>query len=70
MFAFTNLANIKLYRIHAILGTPPERVLNRFYQYRNRQIPWEFPEVRIGQFVTSCVQSVIFSEVVVVLKEE
>jgi len=34
----------QLYRIHAILGTPPERVLNRFYQYRNRQIPWEFPE--------------------------
>jgi len=37
----------QLYRIHAILGTPAERVLNRFYQFRNRQIPWEFPE-RIG----------------------
>jgi len=34
----------QLYRIHSVLGTPPERVLNKFYQFRNRQIPWEFPE--------------------------
>jgi renal tumor antigen len=34
----------QLYRIHGILGTPPERVLSKFYQYRNRQIPWDFPE--------------------------
>lgn len=34
----------QLHRIHAILGTPSERVLNKFYQFRNRQIPWDFPE--------------------------
>merc|ERR1712106_996837 len=34
----------QLYSIHSVLGTPLERVLNKFYQFRNRQIPWEFPE--------------------------
>jgi serine/threonine protein kinase len=36
----------KVHRIHAILGTPSEKVLNKFHQFRNRQIPWDFPEVK------------------------
>ena len=37
--------HFKIHRIHATLGSPSEKVLNKFYQYRNRQIPWDFPEV-------------------------
>jgi len=34
----------QVHRIHAILGSPSEKVLNKFFQFRNRQIPWDFPE--------------------------
>jgi len=33
----------QIHRIHTILGSPPDRLINKFYKCRNRQIPWEFP---------------------------
>ena len=38
--------SLKIHRIHTILGSPPDRLINKFYKCRNRQIPWEFPIVR------------------------
>ena len=43
---------LQLHKIHAVLGTPPERILSKFYPHRNRQIPWEFPEVIIDEYFT------------------
>lgn len=33
----------QIHRIHAALGSPTDKILNKFYKHRNRQIPWDFP---------------------------
>jgi len=34
----------QIHRIHNTLGSPSDKILNKFYKHRNRQIPWDFPQ--------------------------